>query len=837
MIVKKTVYLILFLGVFQTSFAQFEQTALAKINDLKQRITQAENAGLDVLKEKMTVRTAEVFLKYANWDENNIAENTTYYELVPIYEDDAVQMATDLPDFERNEIIIMLDEAIATIKQVIDGTIIRKPPPSIDWTNISIEDNEVLFNNKPVFLSDYTWRPSTTELNEFFGNKDGFYLTPSYVVDAQGTIKLNILNELQSKPSGTFGSVFLNHKNPPQWAIDTYDNFTTGGTLFTEYDIDNPGAREMQAFLLDATVPLMAGKNYSKMGYLLTNEPHWNSIENTWEAHGVSEYTKAKFRTWLAQKHTSIATLNALWNTNFANFDAVTIQLPISQNLQGTPIWYDWMTFNMFRVTDWFTFLKTKIQENDSSAKTHIKIMPHLWSDNKTDSGIDLEALTRLTEIIGNDAKSWNSYLFGSTEDWEEKYSFHWRELSMSYDFMKSVSPNKIIYNSESHYLSTGKFRDLYLKPEYARATYWLAYVSGMNISQTWFWAREADGSIRNNAGKGYAGSNNQQPRIINEVEATVLDLNANAEDVYAFQKLKKPIRIFYSKTSAINKTNHLDDVFNLYESLYFDGTPIGFATKGIIEEQDNKDWNVILIYKTAFVTVDELNALQTYLDNGGTVVLDAESLKKNEYGENHTISLNASSGTILSASSMANFKDKAFSILSDANELPALKLEETNALSIKGCLSRTISKENGTEVITIVNMGKADTEVELSYRNDKTIGAIKNLLTGQNVPSTFIMKRDAVLLLEVTSSTLSNDDILDDAFQYYPNPTTGFINIKGNKIINNIHIHNILGQEVLNLKTQEKNLKIDFKAFSKGVYLVKMIMEGETKVISVIKK
>ncbi len=306
---------------------------------------------------------------------------------------------------------------------------------------------------------------------------------------------------------------------------------------------------------------------------------------------------------------------------------------------------------------------------------------------------------------------------------------------------------------------------------------------------------------------------------------------------MYAFQKLKKPIRIFYSKTSAINKTNHLDDVFNLYEAMYFDGTPIGFATKGIIEEQDNNDWSAVLVYQTEFVTTDELNTLQTYLDNGGTVILDATSLKKNEYGVNHTISLNTSNGTIIAAASIASFKDKAFSLLSDNNELPALKLEETNPLNIKGCFSRTISKQNGTEVMTIVNMGKSDTEVQLSYRNGKTISSITNLLTGQNVPATFTMTRDAVLLLEVKQSTLSVEEVIDDVFNYYPNPTTGFVNFKANKIIENISIHNVLGQEVLNLKTQEKILKIDFKEFSKGVYLVKMMMEGETKVVSVIKK
>lgn len=833
---KTITFLFFFLIFFQSSFGQLEQTALDKITELNALITQAENAGLDVFKEKMTVRTAEVFLNFANWDENNIAENTSLYELVPIYEDNAAQMATDLPNFERNEVILMLDEAITIINEVIAGTIIHKPSLIIDWENISIVDNKVLFNSKPVFLSDYTWRPSTTELNDFFGNKDGYYMTPSDVIDAEGNIKTNVINELQSKPNGRFGSVFMNHKNPPQWSLDAYDSFELGGTLYTEYDIDNPGAREMQGFLLDGCVPLMAGKNYTKMGYLLTNEPHWNTIADTWEADPVSEYTKAKFRTWLSNKHTSISNLNSLWSTSFANFDAVTIEIPINKNLQGTPIWYDWMTFNMYRVTDWFTFLKNKIQENDADAKTHIKIMPHLWFDNPKDSGIDLEALTRLTEIIGNDAKSWNSHMWGPTEDWEDTYSFHWSELSMSYDFMKSVSPNKIIYNSESHYLSTGRFRDLYLKPSYARASYWLAYVSGMNISQTWFWARQADGSIRNNAGKGYAGSNNQQPRIINEVEATVIDLNANAEDVYAFQQLKKPLRIFYSKTSAINKTNHLDAIFDLYESIYFDGTPIGFATKGIIDEQNNSDWNAILVYKTEFVAIEELNSLQAYLDNGGTVIVDAESLQKNEYGVNHTLSLNASNGTIIPASTIENIKNTAFNLLFDNDELPNLILAETNSLNIKGCFSRTISKENGIEVITIVNLGKESTQVNLSYRNGTAISTITNLLNGKSVASTFTMEKDAVLLLEVAQNTLSVDDITNDGFKYYPNPTSGIVNFQANKIIENITIYNSLGQEIKKITASKKNLQIDVSSFNKGVYFIELRIEGKVKKISIIK-
>ena len=829
--------MVLFSGICQSSFAQLEQTALNKIAELEALITQAENAGHDVLKEKMTVRTAEVFLGYANWDENNLAENTLYYQLVPIYEDNASQMATDLPDFERNEVIIILDEAIATINEVITGTIVRKPTPNIDWENVTIVGNELLFNGQAIFLSDYTWRPSIPELNEFFGNKDGYFMTPSDVTDAQGTIKPNVINELQSKPDGRFGSVFINHRNPPQWSQDTYGDFLNGGTLYTDYDIDNPGAREMQGFLLDGCVPLMAGKKYTKLGYMLTNEPHWNSIADTWEANPISEYTKDKFRTWLYIKHANISELNSLWGTTFTDFNAITIEVPMQASLQGTPIWYDWMTFNMHRVTDWFTFLHDKIQENDPTAKTHIKIMPHLWSDNKKDSGIDVEALTRLTEIIGNDAKSWNSYMWGSSEEWEDKYSFYWKESSMSYDFMKSVSPNKIIYNSEAHYLSTGKFRDLYMEPSYARASYWLAHLSGLNISQTWFWARQADGSIRNNAGKGYAGSNNQQPRIINEVASTVMDLNSNAADIYAMQQLKKPLRVFYSKTSAINKTDHLDEVFDLYESLYFEGIPIGFATKGIIEEQNNSDWEAILIYKTEFVTDEELNTLQTYLDNGGTVIMDNVSLQKDEYGQNHTLSLSPSNGTILQVNSIGNIKTQAFGLLSNNSELPNLILDETNALNEKGCFWRTVTNTEGREVVTIINLGKESTEVTLSLRNGETINSIKNLLTGKTISTTFTMYSDDVLLLEVVSETLSIDEAELDEFKYYPNPTSDIINFEANRVIENATVYNILGQEVAGLKGQTNNLKINTANFPQGIYLVKLSIEGEIKTVLIVKK
>jgi beta-galactosidase len=744
------ILLIVFSAFISTNgTAQLENIAQSKIKTLNALIKQSEKKGIDVTKEKMTVRTAEVFLEYANWDEKNVEENIDYFNKTRAFKEQAQKYAKELPNYERQEVIVMLEEAINNIKLVNSGTIIRKPVPKIDWSNLTIQGNQIINNGKPVFLSDYTWKPHTKALTEYFGNLDGVFFTPSYVTNEKGAMKLNILNAIKNKPDGNFGTVFLNHKGVPKWAKETYPDIEIGKRLYTEYDIDNPGARFIQSSILSKAAPYMADKKYSELGYLLTNEPHWNTVADTWATGTVSKYTKEKFKTWLSKKHAAIKDLNALWNSDFISFENITIEIPMQGNLRGTPIWYDWMAFNMDRVTEWFTFLQDEIHKHDPNANTHIKVMPNLWSENKVDHGLDFEALVNLTTVIGNDAGSHNSLMWGKKEDWEDHYSFSWREMCMSYDFFKSVAPNKINYNSEVHYLSTVRFRDLYLKPSYARSVYWLAHLQGMNAGQTWFWPRLEDGSIKKGAGNGYAGSNNQQPRIINEVASTMMDLNANSEDITALQNLEKPLRVFYSKTSAINKTGHMDDQFNLYKSLYFEGTPLGFATQGIIESQDNNLWEAILVYENEFVTDLEFNSLQTYLNNGGTVIIDEISLTKNEYGLNRNEVLNNGKGRLIAASSLEDMSKKALNLVKASNKFPEISLKEINDLNIKGCVWKAYTDKKGRHVITIVNIGKSEATITLGLK-DKASVACTNLLNGQQSGAAFKMAPEDVLLLEV---------------------------------------------------------------------------------------
>ncbi len=754
--IKYKGFVYLFVLMVNLSFSQsLEKTANNKISQLDQLIYTIEAQGKDALKERMTVRTAEEFLKYAQWDESHKAENESYFKQFSIYKNNAKSMAEALPDFERNDIIKMLDNAILYAEKLRDGKVIRQPIPNIDWTKVKVESNQITCNNRPVFLADFTWKPDSKQLQEFYGDLDVAFISPSFV-DASGNVDENFLQKLYAESSNTPGFVFINNKNVPEWTNKKYGATFNRmqGAPFLEYDIDNPGAKELMGNLIKGTVPKMAGKQYTNLGYMLCNEPRWitykNGSKKVWSSQSVSAFTIEKFKKWLQTKHQSIAQLNALWHTNFKNFDAITVEIPMDISLLGTPKWYDWNTFNDYRVTQWFTWMKSEIRKYDPSAKAQLKIMPSFFTNNDPCTGIDLEALTELSEINGNDVAANYNYTRSGEIVLDQKYAFGWRELFMGYDFLKSVRPNQLNFNSESHLLSTNHSRDLYMDPAYVRAVHWAAHILGLNASQTWYWPRDIDGSLRKKVTKGYAGSNNQQPQVTNELFSTIMDLNSYSEEIVKMQNARKPIRLFYSKTSAANKASYMDGIFEAYEALNFEGIPLGFATKNILLEQNSNLWDVVLVYNTEHVTQEELNALQQYLDEGGTIITDAISLKRNEYGL-PLERLKQSKGTLLIVSTLDRTKASVLAQVKNKSGLPEISVTETNANGYKGCMWRYTTNDAGNYVLSIINLGKTDTNIAIKLKGAEHEVYCKDLLNGIEVSLQPVLKPYEVYFVELS--------------------------------------------------------------------------------------
>ncbi|WP_452228508.1 MULTISPECIES: beta-galactosidase [unclassified Lacinutrix] len=755
--IRASLYILFLVSMLSCTTVQSQSTksiAKTKIKTLKTLIHTLEQQNIETHKEELAIATAETFLKFAIWDERNLEENTELFKQINIYKDSAAIMAQKLPKFERNDVIKLLDETIETAQKLVNNEIKRTPYIRPNWSEITLKGSSLLYKNRPVFLHDYTWKPTSDKLSTYFGALNNAFIAPSQLENKEGNLNKSVTERLQANTSNNTGFVFISHKGIPKWASSAYgEEFgQIIGKPFTSYDIDNPGALDMLSKLFKATVPTFVEKKYTQLGYMLTNEPRWanytNGKKKVWFRSDVSNYTIQKFKTWLQEKHKTIAVLNTLWNTNLKDFDAIATVLPVDISERSTAKWYDWTTFNQERVTDWFTFMKSEIRKYDPKAKAHLKVMPSIFTDNDPDSGIDWEALTELSEINGNDAASHYNNTRPDTFEWDDNYIWNWRELYMGYDFLKSIQPNQINFNSESHLLSGSHVRDLYMNPKYVRASYWSAHILGLNVSQTWFWPRREDGSLRANSGKGYAGSNNQQPRVTFELENTLLDLNRFSEEITAFQQQRKPIRLFYSKTSATQNAGYMDTMFALYESLNFEGLPLGFVTQNIIKRIDNSDWDVILIHKTKQVTSSELLTLQKHLDAGGIIVIDNESLKTDEYGRPIS-ALKASNGQLLFVATLEEMKVKALSILDAKNQLPTVEIIENDGNDVKKCIWRVIKNEAGNQVLSILNVGKTDVKLRVKNRKSNTIIAFKELIDGVPMEASPTLKPYEVLFIE----------------------------------------------------------------------------------------
>lgn len=71
----------------------------------------------------------------------------------------------------------------------------------------------------------------------------------------------------------------------------------------------------------------------------------------------------------------------------------------------------------------------------------------------------------------------------------------------------------------------------------------------------------------------------------------------------------------------------------------------------------------------------------------------------------------------------------------------------------------------------------------------------------------------------------------------YYPNPTNDLLNLNHSKSISEIRIVNLLGQTVLQKQVNNTEITIDLSKLPEAVYLVKVVSEGETKTIRILKK
>ncbi len=722
-------------------YGVLRQEARGLLATLREQTSEAQAAGIDVARERVTITTAGLFLTYAEWDHEHTAELEEAIASWWRVRKDAPRLAAELPIKELQDLNHVLREAMDELKAVQKGELVRRPGLEIDMTALREENAYLRQGDRPVFPSTFVWQPDEEELNRAYGVIGGKYIHLPHI-KAEGQ-KPDIGYEPDDDEP--LGYIFLGQKYAPKWLIKKHPEITDGKHYYTGFDTDHPVARDLWASMLADIVPQFRGRRVSQGGYMLTNEPHWFTCTEGWATGPVSEKTKTKFRNWLGRRHRDIAALNALWGTDFASFADVIIEVPIDASLRGKPIWYDWCRFNMDRVTDWFTFLKTEIRKHDPAAQTHIKLIPGHLARHSRCHGLDFEALVRLQDIIGCDASILTTPHWKDPESWPERYACNWREQALPLDFFRSISPEKLIFDSEWHGLSTANSRDLDMPGEYVRAALWLAHLHGTGMNQTWYWSRGSDGALCKKDPKGFYASNLTQPRVMNSYGRTMKELNAFAPEIVALGTQPKRVRIFYSEASAIQDKAYMDHVYEAYKALYHSGMPLGFATARTLTEATDTDmeqWPVIIAPHADHVTTADRNALKRYLAQRGTLlVVGDQCLKHDEYGrpgpsltpgEGHVIHVDATDAAALSAH------------LISAGLRPAIALTETNEVGLPGCVWRTAPWQGG-HLLLIINLGKSTAAIEV-----ETSSPCRDMISGGNQRSAFRMRPFGVKLLHV---------------------------------------------------------------------------------------
>ncbi len=73
--------------------------------------------------------------------------------------------------------------------------------------------------------------------------------------------------------------------------------------------------------------------------------------------------------------------------------------------------------------------------------------------------------------------------------------------------------------------------------------------------------------------------------------------------------------------------------------------------------------------------------------------------------------------------------------------------------------------------------------------------------------------------------------------FTFYPNPTQDQLNLKADTLIESVTIHNLLGQEIINMKPSTLQTQVNVQNLQTGVYLMNVTLNGTQSTYRILKK
>lgn len=671
-----------------------------------------------------------------------------------------------LPFDEVQDCIDLGNSMIQELQDQVNGSLTMQAPPDLTAGTMTMGTDAWYRNGTPTIPSGFCWMPDEPDYLDAYGNIGAIFY-PLSKLQSDGTIAdsvwekhVEVLNEENAR--GDAPQVFVLGSAISSWMKTEYPDIQEGRRSFIKWDIDHPMIRPWLTQYVEELFPhLMPASGSTPRMHMLANEPHFSLMEGGWAVeYGISEYTKDKYGDWLEEKYTTVSNLNAVHGSAYNSFVQAGDELPfdmsnsdarkwgVSNSLQGGPVWYDIMRFNMDRANDWFKFCADLTTANDPEGwGCNIKLLGRAFAGEGRDGGIDVEYLAKLQGVLGSDLynASYNGISYrGHDDSWKSRYTMKWEDQAMSLDFYKSICPDKLFHDSEWHALDS-EWKDIDMSPEFVRAAMWLASTHGYSSFYTWVWGRKNDGDFRS-VNSMFIGEVLSQPKVLDAYGRSLKEMNAHAASIISMIPTNRQFLIYYCEESAIQDLEYVPDMTEVYKALKLLNIPMGFTTPTEIAKLTSN--HTVIVPRTSFILDSSLVALSNF--TGNVVIVDeANCFTKTEHGFARGESGLSPYGTVdlTDDFTMATDFDTLLDPLKTAPPLQ-VDVEDASGLPAYGVFVKQ-SEEAGSGDVTLCLMNMSSHSRTVSVHLPSGYNSCRDLITGESLWPVQTMESYDILLLK----------------------------------------------------------------------------------------
>ncbi len=638
---------------FLVSEGRAESSAADRLVELKSKIETVSAAlqGADPYPAhagKIDVWVAEEFARYIAWElahpdlmKEALVASQRYERNVVFDETTAATRYTQHIDHELSASMEILDQAMSRLNAKELWPTLQQP----SWDDMQLEDGYFRVKGRAVFPGGFNMiRQSMVDLKKHpeWVDKDAELMKPFFDgmrsvgvgMFSHGISPLSLIMEDGSIDKAGCQKMADRIREVGQLGVKVSSLFHWGGnpeTLEAHWpgikkyygngvylDIDHPGVQPMVASVMAELMPIL--KDVPELVAIdLANEPFFEFEQ--WSPHSLTKY-----RAWLKERHTDIATLNTRWKTTFKGFSEVPHPGEGKQEDCSAGEWYDQVTFHNIRVNDFFTMVATEVHKHHPTLAIHLKAQDNSSLGPRPGSvrdGIDRELLSGMSQLQGVDTRPLpiTDPRMASENYDASLYGFHWLGQSFLYDYLTSLQGAQPIVDFEYHAFSINPIRVTDIPANHARASLWMAHLHGMIGNNAWYWHRRYGPNAfpAIHFSRWFHASLSTQPRSAAAYFHTMLELNAFAPAIEALaSEPRRPIRLLVSKPSYVQNQKHIDALHRVYEACAFHGLRVGFLTeKALAATGIPDDCELLILPDISHVHVATLDALKAAKTEG----------------------------------------------------------------------------------------------------------------------------------------------------------------------------------------------------------------------------